>query len=587
MRWKDLRRSSNVRDVRGAGGGGRMPLGRGGRGVGGGIGVLVILGLAFVLGGPEAVMQLLSGSGGVAPSGEQGAPLTANDEASDFVARVLGSTEDVWGALFAQAGETYQAPELTLFGGAVQSACGYASAASGPFYCPGDHRVYLDTTFFDELARMGGPGDFAAAYVIGHEVGHHVQTIARHVRSGARRAAARQSSRGEPLASRDGAASRLLRRRLGESREPGDARARARRRRGRARRGRRHRRRSVAAQRRAQRDARLVHARLIRGAAALAAKRAAPPAIRPPAILSTSHTGTQGMLDHRLIDGRAVRDRILDSVAARVHAGVAKHKLGRLVSISIGEHKEVAVYVRGQASAAKKVGIPFEDQTWPSTLSQDECKTRLRAMNDDESVLGVILQRPIPKHIHGRSLASAIHPLKDIEGMNPASIGDIVYNDAALVPCTAAASVELIKATGLNLHGLEVVMIGHSEIVGKPAAFMLMAEGATVTVCHHLTRSVAAHSRRADAVLVAVGKPRFLRADMVKPGAAVIDIGINQIAGPNGETMIVGDVDTDNVKEVASWVTPVPGGVGPVTVAMFMRNAITAHEKQLAAGWLR
>ena len=130
-------------------------------------------------------------------------------------------------------------------------------------------------------------------------------------------------------------------------------------------------------------------------------------------------------------------------------------------------------------------------------------------------------------------------------------------------------------------------MIGHSEIVGKPAAFMLMAEGATVTVCHHLTRSVAAHSRRADAVLVAVGKPRFLRADMVKPGAAVIDIGINQIAGPNGETMIVGDVDTDNVKEVASWVTPVPGGVGPVTVAMFMRNAITAHEKQLAAGWLR
>ena len=110
-------------------------------------------------------------------------------------------------------------------------------------------------------------------------------------------------------------------------------------------------------------------------------------------------------------------------------AGAAKHTLGRLVSISIGEHKEVAVYVRGQASAAKKVGIPFEDQTWPSTLTQDECKARLRAMNDDESVLGVILQRPIPKHIHGRSLASAIHPLKDIEGMNPASIGDIVYND--------------------------------------------------------------------------------------------------------------------------------------------------------------
>lgn len=292
------------------------------------------------------------------------------------------------------------------------------------------------------------------------------------------------------------------------------------------------------------------------------------------------------MSDHRLLDGRGVRDRILSEVAERVRRAQSTHTVGRLVSISIGELSAAAVYVRAQAAAAKKAGFRFEDQTWPAALTQDEAKARLVAMNDDPDVLGVILQRPVPPHIHGRSLASAIHPFKDVEGMNPASIGNIVYNDLALAPCTAAASVELIKATGLTLHGLEVVMIGHSEIVGKPAAFMLMAEGATVTVCHHMTRSVAAHSRRADAVLVAVGKPKFLRADMVKPGAAVIDIGINQVTGPDGETMIVGDADTDAVKEVASWVTPVPGGVGPVTVAMFMRNAITAHEKQLAAGWL-
>lgn len=292
------------------------------------------------------------------------------------------------------------------------------------------------------------------------------------------------------------------------------------------------------------------------------------------------------MRDHRLLDGRAVRDRILGMVAQRVSAAKAKRPIGRIISVSIGENKAAAVYVRGQGSAANKVGLDFTDQTWPSGLTQEECKARLVAMNDDAGVLGVILQRPVPRHINVRSLASAIHPFKDLEGMNPASIGDIVYNDLALAPCTAAASVELIKETGLNLHGLEVVMIGHSEIVGKPAAFMLMAEGATVTVCHHLTRSVAAHSRRADAVLVAVGKPRFLHADMVKPGAAVIDIGINQVAGPTGAPIIVGDVDTDSVKEVASWVTPVPGGVGPVTVAMFMRNAITAHEKQTAAGWL-
>jgi methylenetetrahydrofolate dehydrogenase (NADP+)/methenyltetrahydrofolate cyclohydrolase len=292
------------------------------------------------------------------------------------------------------------------------------------------------------------------------------------------------------------------------------------------------------------------------------------------------------MKDNRLLDGIALRERILKEIALRVSKAMNKHSVGRLVSICIGENPEVAVYVRGQARAAAKVGIPFEEARWPEDISQLEAKNRLLAMNDDPDVLGVIMQRPVPRHINVRSLASAIHPFKDIEGMNPASIGDIVYNDMALAPCTAAASVELIKATGLELNGLEVVMIGHSEIVGKPAAFMLMAEGATVTVCHHMTRSVAAHSRRADAVLVAVGKPGFLTADMVKPGAAVIDIGINQVTGDDGQPRIVGDVDTDAVKEVASWVTPVPGGVGPVTVAMFMQNAINAHDKQLKAGWL-
>ena len=292
------------------------------------------------------------------------------------------------------------------------------------------------------------------------------------------------------------------------------------------------------------------------------------------------------MKDNRLVDGVAVRNAILDDIAAQVEEARQVHAIGRLISISIGEHAEVAVYIRGQARAAARVGLGFEEQIWPADISQEEAKARLVAMNDDPQVLGMILQRPVPRHINTRSLASAIHPFKDIEGMNPASIGDIVYNDLALAPCTAAASVELIRATGLDLNGLEVVMIGHSEIVGKPAAFMLMAEGATVTVCHHLTRSVAAHSRRADAVLVAVGIPHFLKADMVKPGAAVIDIGINQIVDEEGQSRIVGDVDTESVKEVASWVTPVPGGVGPVTVAMFMRNAIAAHSKQLAAGWL-
>lgn len=290
--------------------------------------------------------------------------------------------------------------------------------------------------------------------------------------------------------------------------------------------------------------------------------------------------------DPRLLYGAEIRQRILDDVADDISRLGKRRKVGRLVSVGIGDVEEIAVYIRGQGRAAAAVGLPFDQQHWSADLTQDECKRRLVEMNDDPDVLGVILQRPVPAHVNVRSLQSAIHPLKDVEGMNPASIGNIVYNQMALAPCTAAASVEMIRATGMKIEGMEVVVVGHSEIVGKPAAFMLMAEGATVTVCHHMTRSVAAHTRRADAVLVAVGVPGLLTADMVKPGAAVIDIGINQVTDADGTSRIVGDADTAAVAEVASWTTPVPGGVGPVTVSMLMRNAAIAFEKQIDIGWI-
>ncbi len=288
------------------------------------------------------------------------------------------------------------------------------------------------------------------------------------------------------------------------------------------------------------------------------------------------------MQDNRLLNGVAVKTRII----AEVRQYTDRHPdMPRLVSILIGDTPAAAVYVRNQARGAEAAGLPFTQEVWPADITQDDCKARILAMNDAPDILGIILQRPVPDHINVRSLQSAIHPLKDVEGMNPASIGNIVYSDVALAPCTAAASVELIRETGLPMQGLEVVMIGHSEIVGKPAAMMLMAEGCTVTVCHHMTRSVAMHSRRADVVVVAVGKAHLIGPDMIKPGAAVIDIGINQIEAEEG-IKIVGDVDTDAVKELAGWITPVPGGVGPVTVAMLMRNAKVAHERQIAAGWL-
>ncbi len=173
MRWKDLRRSSNVRDLRGRSAGLRIPLGIGRRG--GGIGFLLLLLAIGLIGGPELLQQLVGT--GLEPAGERSTPDAIDDEAEDFTAAILGSTEDVWDELFALAGARYQPPELTLFAGAVSSACGFASSAVGPFYCPADRRVYLDTDFFDELARMGGAGDFAQAYVIGHEIGHHVQNL--------------------------------------------------------------------------------------------------------------------------------------------------------------------------------------------------------------------------------------------------------------------------------------------------------------------------------------------------------------------------------------------------------------------------
>jgi methylenetetrahydrofolate dehydrogenase (NADP+)/methenyltetrahydrofolate cyclohydrolase len=286
--------------------------------------------------------------------------------------------------------------------------------------------------------------------------------------------------------------------------------------------------------------------------------------------------------DTRYLKGAPVAARIMEEVREAAEKATAEGFPPRLVSITVGDVAAVDVYVRNQRAKAERAGIDFEERRFAAEITARELEAAIQSMNADPRVTGIIIQRPVPSHIPIKAIQGAIHPLKDVEGMHPASIGNIVYNELDLAPCTAAASVELLKATGLDLKGLEVVIVGHSEIVGKPIAFLLMSEGATVTVCHHMTRSVAAHARRADALFVAVGKPRLIKADMVKPGAAVIDIGINSETAPDGSTRIVGDVDTDSVKEVASWITPVPGGVGPVTVAILLRNTMVALNRQRA-----
>lgn len=284
--------------------------------------------------------------------------------------------------------------------------------------------------------------------------------------------------------------------------------------------------------------------------------------------------------DTRTLKGGPVAARIIAEVREAAALSTEQGFPPKLVSVTVGDVDAVDVYVRNQRAKAELAGIGFEERRFPAEVTAAELEAAIHAMNADPRVTGIIIQRPTPPHIPIKAIQASVHPLKDVEGMHPASIGNIVYNELDLAPCTAAASVELLKATGLDLKGLEVVVVGHSEIVGKPIAFLLMSEGATVTVCHHMTRSVAAHARRADALFVAVGKPRLIRADMVKPGAAVIDIGINSETLPDGSTRIVGDVDTDSVRQVASWITPVPGGVGPVTVAILLRNTIVALNRQ-------
>lgn len=281
-----------------------------------------------------------------------------------------------------------------------------------------------------------------------------------------------------------------------------------------------------------------------------------------------------------LIDGKAIaadmRARVLQEAEELAAAGWKP----KLVSVSVGDTAAAELYVRNQQRSAESAGVAFEARNYPVETSLEQLTGILQGLNADPRVNGIIIQRPLPAHIPVKVLQKAVHPLKDVEGMHPASIGNIVYNDLALGPCTAVAAVEILKTLPLPMQGLNVTVIGHSEIVGKPIAFLLMGLGATVTVCHHMTRSVAMHSRAADAVFVAVGKPGLVTGDMLKPGAALIDIGINRIETADGPKT-VGDADFDSCAEVAGWITPVPGGVGPVTVATLMKNAVLATRMQM------
>ena len=279
-----------------------------------------------------------------------------------------------------------------------------------------------------------------------------------------------------------------------------------------------------------------------------------------------------------IIDGVAFANRIKIEVAERAAALKAGGRPVHLAALLVGATPGGELYAQRQGEGCRALGIDYTLVTRPDAITQRELKREIRRLNADAAVTGIMMHLPLPDHLDTARLQYEIDVVKDVEGVNPANIGYVVYKHTLIAPCTALAAVELVKSTGVPLRGAEAVVVGASVIVGKPVALLLAEQEATVTLTHIATRDLAAHTRRADVVVVAAGKAGLITADHLKEGAVVVDVGINRVALPDGTKRTVGDVDFDNAKERAGWLTPVPGGVGPVTVAMLLRNTVRSAE---------
>jgi methylenetetrahydrofolate dehydrogenase (NADP+)/methenyltetrahydrofolate cyclohydrolase len=280
----------------------------------------------------------------------------------------------------------------------------------------------------------------------------------------------------------------------------------------------------------------------------------------------------------QLIDGVALAARIKSEVAAGVGALSARGKPAHLTALLVGSTPAGQLYAQRQGEACRAMGIGYQLLTYPPEVTQRQLKLEIRRLNAEPAVTGIMMHLPLPAHLDRPRLQYEIDVVKDVEGVNPANLGYVLYGRTLIAPCTALAVSELIRSTGVELRGAEAVVVGASEIVGKPVAMQLAEQMATVTLCHIATRDVARHTRRADVVVVAVGSPGLLTADHVREGAVVIDVGINRVMGADGIVKTVGDVDFNGVAAKVGWITPVPGGVGPMTVAMLLRNTLRSAQ---------
>jgi methylenetetrahydrofolate dehydrogenase (NADP+)/methenyltetrahydrofolate cyclohydrolase len=281
-----------------------------------------------------------------------------------------------------------------------------------------------------------------------------------------------------------------------------------------------------------------------------------------------------------LIDGKAISQQVRDEVAAEVRAWVeAGNPRPGLATVLVGDDPASAVYVGNKQKACREAGIEGFDFRLPHDASQDQVESVLNELNDDARVSGILLQLPAPPQVDGPRLTELISPAKDVDGLTPASAGLLAKGRPGLTPCTPSGVMELLRRHDVQLRGAEAVVIGRSDLVGRPQAALLLQADATVTICHSRTRDLAAVCRRADVLIAAVGRPRMVQGDWVREGATVIDVGINRT-----DAGLVGDVDFDAARERAALITPVPGGVGPMTIAMLLRNTVAAARAQAATG---
>ena len=280
-----------------------------------------------------------------------------------------------------------------------------------------------------------------------------------------------------------------------------------------------------------------------------------------------------------IIDGKAVAKVTDDEVRAAIaRLGFAPG----LVAVRVGDDPASEIYVRNKAKKAEELGLRGTQLIFDASMSEAALLAEVERLNRTQEVDGILVQLPLPKQIDPRKVIEAIDPAKDVDGFHPINVGLLHLGRPTLAPCTPAGVIRLIDSAGISIEGARAVVVGRSDIVGKPVAALLLQRHATVTICHSRTRNLDAVTREADILIAAIGKPLFVTAEMVKPGAAVIDVGVNRV--PNAQTKsgyaTVGDVDFARVRDVAGWITPVPGGVGPMTIAMLMKNTVDAAARR-------